>query len=487
MDKPCHSDKVKGRKQNTRPYANYFPDYEVSRRPQPGVSQLPVNNIEVCALLPFSLKFHRDKNAMVRYSSQTMKMITTTDELARACALLEQSDYITIDTEFLRETTFWPKLCVIQMASPDDAVIVDALADGLDLTPFFDLMRNEAVTKVFHAARQDIEIIYHLGGFVPSPVFDSQVAAMVCGFGDSVSYDQLVQKVTGTSIDKSSRFTDWSRRPLTEKQLAYALADVTHLRNVYRYLIKRLDEQGRAHWVEDEMKTLTSEETYRSDPAKAWQRLKLRIKKPRDLAILKELAAWREAEAQGRDIPRSRVLKDDAIYEISVQHPTTAAALGQLRTIPKGFERSRHADGILQAVKRAMDVPEDDLPSLPKGRPAPDGSGAAVDLLKVLLKMTSENSGVAPKIIATVEDLEKIAADDEAEVAALKGWRRELFGEPALRLKRGEVALAFNGRQVTLCEQGEPVERIVTSRKSSNRRTRPPRTKQTDTKANSDA
>ncbi|MDD7908884.1 ribonuclease D [Pseudovibrio exalbescens] len=397
-------------------------------------------------------------------------MITTTDELAKACELLAQSDFVTIDTEFLRETTFWPKLCVIQMASPDDAVIIDALAEGLDLEPFFDLMRNEAVTKVFHAARQDIEIIYHLGGFVPSPVFDSQVAAMVCGFGDSVSYDQLVQKITGTAIDKSSRFTDWSRRPLTEKQLAYALADVTHLRNVYRYLIKRLEEQGRAHWVGDEMQTLTSEETYRSDPDKAWQRLKLRVRKPRDLAILKELAAWRESEAQGRDTPRSRVLKDDAIYEISMQHPKSAEALSQLRTIPKGFERSKHADGILKAVARGLAVPEEELPELPKGRPAPDGSGAAVDLLKVLLKMTSENSGVAPKVIATVEDLEKIAADDEADVAALKGWRRELFGEPALRLKRGEVAIAFNGRQVVLCEQGEPVERVVQTRGNGSRR-----------------
>ncbi|ADZ70803.1 ribonuclease D [Polymorphum gilvum] len=391
-----------------------------------------------------------------------MTVITTTDALADACSRLASHDYVTVDTEFLRETTFWPKLCVIQMAGPDDAVIVDALADGLDLAPFLDLMRNERVTKVFHAARQDIEIVYHLGGLIPHPLFDTQVAAMVCGFGDSISYDQLVQRITGARIDKSSRFTDWARRPLTQKQLDYALADVTYLRDVYRFLKANLAEQDRSHWVEDEMEILTSEGTYRTEPVNAWQRLKMRVRKPVELAVLMEVAAWREIEAQSRDVPRSRVLKDDAIYEIAAQQPQTAEALSRLRTIPRGFERSRSAEDILKAVRTAVALPKDRLPKLPKGRQAPDGSAAAVDLLKVLLKLVSEAHGVAAKVIATVEDLERIAADDDADVPALKGWRMDLFGEAALKLKRGEIALAFDGRQIVALDQpprkaGDPI------------------------------
>ncbi|MBO9418824.1 ribonuclease D [Labrenzia sp. R4_2] len=380
-------------------------------------------------------------------------MITKTEDLAAACQRLATNDYVTVDTEFLRETTFWPKLCVIQMAGTDMAFIVDALAEGLDLDPFFDLMRDDSVTKVFHAARQDIEIIYHLGGLIPAPLFDTQVAAMVCGFGDSISYDQLVYKVTGARIDKSSRFTDWARRPLTAKQLDYALADVTHLRDAYQFLKANLAEQNRTHWVQDEMTVLTSVATYRTDPDQAWKRLKLRVRKPVELAVMMEVAAWRETEAQNRDVPRSRVVKDDAIYELAAQQPVTAEALGRLRTIPRGFERSRNADEILKAVRRALEIPKSELPKLPKGRQAPDGSAAAVDLLKVLLKLVSEAHGVAAKVIATVDDLEKIAADDNADVAAMKGWRRELFGETALKLKRGEVALAFQNRQITVLEQ----------------------------------
>lgn len=382
-----------------------------------------------------------------------MEVITKTEDLAAACQRLAAHDFVTVDTEFLRETTFWPKLCVIQMAGPDLAVIVDALAEGLDLKPFFELMSNDSVTKVFHAARQDIEIVYHLGGLIPAPLFDTQVAAMVCGFGDFISYDQLVYKVTGARIDKSSRFTDWARRPLTAKQLDYALADVTHLRDAYQFLKANLAEQNRTHWVEDEMTVLTSVATYRTDPDQAWKRLKLRVRKPVELAVMMEVAAWRETEAQSRDVPRSRVIKDDAIYELASQQPVTAEALGRLRTIPRGFERSRSADDILKAVRRALAIPKSDLPKLPKGRQAPDGSAAAVDLLKVLLKLVSEAHGVAAKVIATVDDLEKIAAEDNADVAALKGWRRELFGEAALKLKRGEVALAFRDRQITILEQ----------------------------------
>ncbi|MCA1296850.1 ribonuclease D [Stappia indica] len=401
-----------------------------------------------------------------------MQIVTSTSDLADVCQRLARHDFVTVDTEFLRETTFWPKLCVVQMASPEEAVIVDALAEGLDLAPFFDLMRDESVIKVFHAARQDIEIVYHLGGFIPHPVFDTQVAAMVCGFGDSISYDQLVQRITDKRIDKSSRFTDWARRPLTTKQLDYALADVTHLRDVYSFLKANLAEQGRSHWVGDEMEVLTSEDTYRSEPENAWRRLKLRVRKPIEFAVLQEVAAWREREAHSRNVPRNRIIKDDAIYEIAAQQPTTVSALGALRTIPRGFERSRTAEDILAAVKRALDLPKDQLPEVPKGRSAPDGSAAAVDLLKVLLKLVSEAHGVAAKVIATVEDLEKIAADDDADVGALKGWRRELFGEVALKLKRGEMALAFNGRRIVAVEQGEPVVSEQPSKGRGKRRSR---------------
>ena len=382
-----------------------------------------------------------------------MHVITKTKDLEAACQRLAANDYVTVDTEFLRETTFWPKLCVIQMAGPDMAFIVDALSEGLDLAPFFELMRNDGVTKVFHAARQDIEIIYHLGELIPAPLFDTQVAAMVCGFGDSISYDQLIYKVTGARIDKSSRFTDWARRPLTNKQLDYALADVTHLRDAYQFLKANLAEQNRSHWVRDEMEVLTSVATYRADPDQAWKRLKLRVRKPIELAVMMEVAAWREREAQERDVPRSRVIKDDAIYELAAQQPQDPEALSRLRTVPRGFERSRSADDIIKAVRRALALPKETLPRLPKGRQAPDGSAAAVDLLKVLLKMVSEANGVAAKVIATVDDLEKIAADDAADVAALKGWRRELFGDLALKLKRGEVALAFQDRQIIALPQ----------------------------------
>jgi ribonuclease D len=387
-----------------------------------------------------------------------MHLISTTADLTAACDALAAHDYVAVDTEFLRETTFWPKLCVVQMAGPDTAVVVDALADGLDMAPFLALMKNEKVMKVFHSGRQDIEIVFNLGGFVPHPVFDTQVAAMVCGFGDSISYDQLVGRITGHHIDKSSRFTDWTRRPLTQKQYDYALSDVTHLRDVYHHLRSRLDEQGRADWVAEEMEVLTSHETYDLDPVNAWTRLKLRVKKPIELAILKEIAAWREREARSRDVPRSRILKDDAIYEVAADQPRDAAALGNLRSLSKGFERSRAGEEILACVQRALAIPRDRLPAIPRGKPMPDGAGAAVDLMKVLLKLVCEKHGVASKAVATVDELEAIAIDDEADVPALKGWRRDLFGTEALKLKHGRLALSFDGRKVVAvdCEPPPP-------------------------------
>lgn len=380
-------------------------------------------------------------------------MIETTAALADACKELAKSEFVTIDTEFLRETTFWPQLCLVQMASPTLEVLVDPMAKGIDLTPLFDLMADANVVKVFHAARQDIEIIHHLGGLIPHPIFDTQVAAMVCGFGDSISYDQLVQKTKNVQIDKSSRFTDWSHRPLSEKQLDYALADVTHLRDVYLALKAQLEREGRSSWLKEEMDILEARETYDMHPDDAWLRLKSRLRKPTELAILKFVAAWREREARSRNVPRSRVLKDDAIFEIAQQQPKEAEALSRLRTIPKGWERSTSGTAIIETVNAALALPKADMPQAPRHSHSPEGSGAAVELLKVLLKLTADKHGVAAKVIANSDDLDKIASEGEkAEVQALSGWRRELFGEPALKLIRGEVALRFAGKKVEAVE-----------------------------------
>lgn len=382
-----------------------------------------------------------------------MDMITTTAALAAFCTRLASHDYVTVDTEFLRETTYWPELCLIQMAGPEDEGIVDPLAEGLDLKPFFDLMADASVIKVFHAARQDIEIVVNRGDLVPHPIFDTQVAAMVCGFGESISYDQLVSRITGAPIDKSSRFTDWSRRPLSEKQLDYALADVTHLRDVYLELISRLEAENRGHWVADEMAVLESRATYEMDPEDAWKRLKMRVKKPVELCVLQQVAAWREREARTRNVPRGRVIKDDAIYEIAQQQPRDAEALSRLRTIPRGWERSAQGAKLIEVVNQAVDTPKENMPRLPRQRQAPEGAQAAVELLRVLLKLTVEKENVAAKIIATSDDLETIAIDGEdADVPALKGWRRELFGDRALKLIRGELALRFTGKRVDAVE-----------------------------------
>ncbi|MFC3071797.1 ribonuclease D [Shinella pollutisoli] len=380
-------------------------------------------------------------------------MIETTAALAEACRTLARSEFLTIDTEFLRETTFWPELCLIQLAGPETEVIVDPLAKGLDLQPFFELMADASVLKVFHAARQDIEIIVNRGDLIPHPIFDTQVAAMVCGFGDSVSYDQLVQKIKGVHIDKSSRFTDWSRRPLSEKQLEYALADVTHLRDVYLALKDKLEKAGRSLWLTEEMAILEARETYDLHPDDAWKRLKLRVKKPVELAVLQKVAAWREREARARNVPRSRILKDDTIYEIAQQQPADAEALARLRTIPKGWERSQAGTALIEAIREALAIPKADLPRLPRQNHVPEGAAAASEMLKVLLKLVAEKEGVAAKIVANSDDLERIAIEGEdADVPALSGWRRELFGETALNLIGGKVALRFVDRKIEAVE-----------------------------------
>ncbi|WP_298255761.1 ribonuclease D [Bradyrhizobium sp.] len=376
-----------------------------------------------------------------------MDLITTTAELSALCDRLAKHRVITVDTEFLRETTYYPLLCVVQMASAEEAAVIDALAEGIDLKSFFELMSNEKVLKVFHAARQDIEIVWHRAGIVPHPIFDTQVAAMALGYGDSIAYDALVERVTGHRPDKTHRFTDWSRRPLTDDQTHYALADVTHLRDVFAALDADLRKRGRGDWVSEEMEVLTSPRTYDFHPERAWERLKTRVRKPKELAVLIEVAAWREQEAQSRDVPRGRILKDDAVGDIATHAPTNLERLAHLRSLPKGFDRSKWGADIVAAVQRGL---ARDLSALPRiEKPRSNSNGAAVvELLKVLLRMTSERHAVASKVIATVDDLEQIAADDNADVGALHGWRRELFGEAALALKQGRLALAIEKGRV---------------------------------------
>src|SRR5215471_10213152 len=382
-----------------------------------------------------------------------MDVITTTQELGQACARLAQHPYVTVDTEFLRESTYFPILCVAQMASADEAVVIDTRAEGIDLAPFFALMADERVLKVFHAARQDIEIVWHQAGLIPHPVFDTQVAAMVLGYGDSISYDQLVHRITGDNLDKSHRFTDWSKRPLSPAQVKYAISDVTHLRDVFGALDADLHKRGRAEWVGEEMEVLTSPDTYRVEPELAWQRLKTRVRKPKELAVLMEVAAWREREAQTRDVPRGRVLKDDVVGEIATQAPTTVERLSNLRSLPRGFERSKWGQDILQAVARGLARDPKSLPRIERQRGGGNGA-ATVELLKVLLRMTSERHAVAAKVIATIDELEQIANDDDADVPALHGWRRELFGDKALALKHGRLSLAVENGKVVAIERG---------------------------------
>jgi ribonuclease D len=388
-----------------------------------------------------------------------MPMISDTASLAAFCERLKTASFITVDTEFMREKTFWPQLCLVQVGGPDEARAIDPLAPDMDLTPLFELMADERVLKVFHAARQDVEIFLHLAGAVPKPLFDTQVAAMVCGFGDSVGYETLASQLARARIDKSMRFTDWSLRPLSERQVQYALADVTHLRIAYEKLVRKLEKNGRLEWLTEEMAMLAEPGTYRVIPEEAWRRLKPRSSSPRFLAILRELAAWREREAQERDLPRQRVLRDEMITEIAAHHPTTTTELVRTRGIGKGLVEGRMGQAILDAVARGQAVPEADCPLPPERVDMPKGLGPVVDLLKVLLKMKCDEHGVASKLVCNAADIEAIAADDNARVAALHGWRLDLFGADALKLKHGRLGLGFctDGRRLRLVPL-EPVE-----------------------------
>lgn len=379
-----------------------------------------------------------------------MLILKTTEALATTCQELSEAPFIAVDTEFMRERTYWSQLCLIQVAGGDVEAIIDPLADGIDLQPFLDLLADHSITKVFHAARQDLEIFFQLMGEVPAPLFDSQVAAMAAGYGDSVGYDRLVQAVLNRQVDKGSRFTDWARRPLSEKQLTYAMADVTHLRDMYPILKQELESKSRLHWLNEEMGILENPEIYRFDPKMAWKRMKLRKFSAPWLAVMRNVAEWRECEAQSQNRPRGRILKDDAIYELAQQQPKSLEALGRLRAIPNGFERSRLAKPLLAAIREASDDPEQFAPKVEKPKRFPSGQGPIVEMLKVLLKLRAETIGVAPRLIANVSDLEHLAADDEADIPALRGWRMEEFGKHAFDLKAGKVCLRLKGNRAVV-------------------------------------
>ncbi|HSF95175.1 MAG TPA: ribonuclease D [Thermohalobaculum sp.] len=385
-----------------------------------------------------------------------MLVITKTDDLARLMAAYAGAPFVTVDTEFMRERTYWPQLCLIQIArpgeGPEDAAIVDPLAEGIDLAPLYELMANPAVVKVFHAARQDVEIFYNLARTIPMPMFDTQVAAMVCGYGEQVGYETLVRKIAKAELDKSSRFTDWSRRPLSQKQLDYALGDVTHLRDIYATLSRKLEETGRGHWVAEEMAILTDPGTYFTEPAEAWRRIKARSHSPKFLAVVRTLAAWREATAQSRDVPRSRLIKDDALLEIANARPKTPEDLGKLRLVQREARRPEVAAEILSAVAQGEACPADQRPSLPPPPRRREGSAAVADMLRVLLKARADQLGVASKLIASSADLDALAGEDDPDVPALKGWRLEAFGRDALRVIAGEVGLIVRDGAV------EPIE-----------------------------
>ncbi|MEM6627647.1 MAG: ribonuclease D [Pseudomonadota bacterium] len=379
-----------------------------------------------------------------------LRLISTNAALENACEKLAEGPFLAVDTEFHRESTYWPKLCLIQAATPDFDVLIDPLADGLDLKPFLDLIADPSRPKVFHAARQDMEIFTRLIGSPPGPVFDSQIAAMACGLGDSISYENLVSQLLKGQVDKSSQFTDWTRRPLSDKQLRYARSDVTYLREAYPILKAKLERLDRMAWIEEETAVLVDPATYDTDPEKAWRRLKLRKPKQDYLAVLAGVAAWRERVAQDLNKPRGRILKDDAVQEIAQQKPQTADAMDRLRAVPKGFANSRNGKSLLETINAALMAPEDFAPKIERRPPPQHSPGAVGDLLKVLLKHVAEDAGVAPRLIANAADVERIAVEDAPDVAALSGWRRQVFGEKALALKAGKIGLAVSRRGVKL-------------------------------------
>ncbi len=383
----------------------------------------------------------------------TIQMMTKTKDLVAFCEKAKEKEFLCVDTEFMRESTFYSILCLIQISTDDDEAIIDPLADGMDLAPLGELLFDENITKVMHAARQDLEIFYHHFGKVPSPVFDTQIAAMALGFGDSVSYQALVRGRLNRDMDKGARFTDWSRRPLSSKQLNYAMGDVTHLRDFYPGMVSELKDRGRLHWVEEEMQPQMQASLYELDPESSWERLKIRRPKKEYLAVLKAVAAWRERKAINRNIPRRRVLKDDALYDIAQNKPRTLKALAALRGVPNGFERSDSAKVLVEKINFALDNLDSYAPPVPKVQHMPPNIGPTAEMLKTLLRLRTEYEDIAPRLVASAKDIEQIAAfGEKAKVAALSGWRREVFGEDALKMLRGDIALRLDGRKVIAFE-----------------------------------
>ncbi len=381
-----------------------------------------------------------------------MRIVDNNADLSALIAEMEDAPYIALDTEFMRDQTYWPKLCLIQVAAPGVEAIVDPLAEGIDLAPFYELLKKPGIVKVLHAARQDIEIFHHQGGMIPDPLFDSQIAAMVAGFGDAASYETLCRKIAHVEIDKSSRFTDWSRRPLSQKQLDYAIGDVTHLRTIYEYLKKQLEKTGRASWVQEEIAALQDPDLYALHPETAWKRLKPRTSNKRFLAMIAALAAWREREAQARDIPRGRVLKDEALMEIAAHPPEDADALERIRAVPKGFANSRLGKTLMDAIEEGRHAKPPEPLELDRPRRRREPSQAAVDLLKTLLRLRAEAVGVAPRLIANADDIERLAALEDEGVPALHGWRAQVFGNDALALRKGDLAIALEGGEAVVVE-----------------------------------
>ncbi|MDG1857630.1 MAG: ribonuclease D [Emcibacteraceae bacterium] len=379
-----------------------------------------------------------------------MSVITTNEALKALCDRLSKSDYVTVDTEFLRDKTYYSKLCLIQIADDNEYHAIDTLVGGLDLTPFYDLMENEAVVKVFHAAKQDIEIFVNQAGVVPKPLFDSQIAAMVCGFGDSIGYEKLVMTLCNATLDKSTRFTDWSRRPLTERQIDYALGDVTYLRAIYKKLSNKLEKSGRADWLSEELGDMLNKDTYTIKPINAWKRIKIRNSNRRFNAIVHRIAEWREKEAQSRNLPRNRIMRDEVLLELSAVRPTHTNALTSVRGLGSNFASSKGGQVIIETIKEAMELPEDQLPVISKRKPPSQNTDPIVELFKVLLKLVCKAENVAPKLLANVEDLERLAEDDNADIKALNGWRYDLFGKNALALKNGEVAFAIKDGEIAV-------------------------------------
>ncbi|MBT5072876.1 MAG: ribonuclease D [Kordiimonadaceae bacterium] len=384
-----------------------------------------------------------------------MSVITTSEALKALCERLSKSDYVTVDTEFLRDKTYYSKLCLIQIADDNEYHAIDTLIGGLDLTPFYDLMENEKVLKVFHAAKQDIEILVNMANVVPKPLFDSQIAAMVCGFGDSIGYEKLVLALCNKQLDKSTRFTDWSRRPLTERQIDYALGDVTHLRVIYKKLQQQLEDTNRVSWLTEDIAEMLDKESYTIKPENAWKRVKIRNSNRRFNAIVHKLAEWREAEAQRRNIPRNRVMRDEVMLELSAVRPTHTNALTSVRGLGANFATSKGGNAVIEAIKEAMALSDDELPVISRRKPPSQNTDPIVELLKVLLKLVCKAEDVAPKLLANVEDLERLAENDEADVKALHGWRYDLFGKNALALKNGEVAFAIKDGEIEVFDHKE--------------------------------